>query len=198
MYGRVSTIFLYSIVTLFVVEITLFNCALFYAYITIKGALTSFKNTNGGFIDKIASNPSIKSLLQAGKEGVVAKLLEETVERVFLVSSQHNEREEIPKLSFLGIDMSDAGEFSFIYRRIQSSQSNITRLIIDIGANDGLISSNSFNFIQLGWSAILVEPVPSQMELAVKNTNRFLGNDRQHQNITYVEAAIGAEDGFSK
>ncbi|GAB1608416.1 uncharacterized protein LOC115213411 [Argonauta hians] len=198
MYRHISTIFRYSIVTFFVAELVLFNCALFYAYIMIKGALSSFKNTNGGFIDKIASSPSIKALLEAGKDGGVSKLLEETVERIFLVSYENNKGEEIPKLTFLGIDMSNAGEFGFIYRRIQNSNSKITRLIIDIGANDGLISSNSFNLIQLGWNAILVEPVPSQMKLAKKNTNRFLKNDRAHQNITYVEAAIGPKDGYFK
>ncbi|CAI9723972.1 Hypothetical predicted protein [Octopus vulgaris] len=197
MYRQISVVFRYFIVTFLVAELILFNCALFYAYFMIKGALTSFSNTNGGFIDKISTNPSIKSLLEAGKDGGLSKLLEETVERVFLITYPKNEQDDMPKLTFLGVDMSNAGEFGFIYRRIQTSNFKQSRLVIDIGANDGLISSNSFNLIQLGWNAILVEPVPSQMDLAKSNTRRFV-RSKKYQNVTYVEAAIGQRDGFSE
>lgn len=162
------------IVAFLVTELVLFNCAMFYGYFMIKGALNAFHNTNGGFLDKLSSSQSIRSLLEAAKDGGLSKLLEETVERVFLISYPDSvNKNTLPKITFLGFDMSNAGEIGFIYRRIQSSDFKFTRLVVDIGANDGLISSNSFNLIQLGWSAILVEPVPSQMDLAKMNTYRF-------------------------
>lgn len=37
------------------------------------------------------------------------------------------------------------------------------RFVVDIGANDGLLSSNSFNLASLGWSTVLVEPNPEQV-----------------------------------
>lgn len=162
----------------------------------IKGALNAFHNTNGGFLDKLSSSQSIRSLLEAAKDGGLSKLLEETVERVFLISYPDSvNKNSLPKITFLGFDMSNAGEIGFIYRRIQSGDFKFTRLVVDIGANDGLISSNSFNLIQLGWSAILVEPVPSQMDLAKMNTYRFVDSNPNYQNITYVQAAIGSKDG---
>lgn len=164
----------YFVVAFLVTELILFNFAVFYGYFMIKGALNAFRNTDGGILDKLSSSQSIRSLLEAAKDGGISKVLEETVERVFLISYPHNNDENsYPTLTFLGIDMSNAGEIGFIYRRIQSNNFRFTRLVVDIGANDGLISSNSFNLIQLGWSAILVEPVPSQMELAKINTYRY-------------------------
>ena len=140
----------------------------------IKGAFDAFHSTNGGFLDKLSSSQNIRSLLEAAKDGGLSKLLEETVERVFFISyPDSTNKNTLPKITFLGIDMSHAGEIGFIYRRIQSSDFKFPRLVVDIGANDGLLSSNSFNLIQLGWSAILVEPVPSQMDLAKMNTYRL-------------------------
>ena len=43
------------------------------------------------------------------------------------------------------------------------------RLVLDIGANDGFQGSHSFNFIQLGWMAALVEPNPEAYEEILAN-----------------------------
>jgi hypothetical protein len=64
------------------------------------------------------------------------------------------------------VDYSDSGEFAFLYHRMRSL--NVlsdpkNQLVVDVGANDGLLSSNSFNFVQLGWSAVLVDPVEAQV-----------------------------------
>ena len=40
------------------------------------------------------------------------------------------------------------------------------KLIVDIGANDGFNLSNSYYFIKKGWSALLVDPIPSSMKTA--------------------------------
>ncbi len=41
--------------------------------------------------------------------------------------------------------------------------------VLDIGANDGKTFSNSLRLIELGWSAILIEPSPKE-----KLTNRAI------------------------
>ena len=43
------------------------------------------------------------------------------------------------------------------------------RVVVDIGANDGLLSCNSFNLASLGWSTVLVKPNPEQLALAKNN-----------------------------
>ena len=45
--------------------------------------------------------------------------------------------------------------------------------VVDIGAFDGVIASNSHNLLQLGWSGLLVEPHPEHFQLAV-NSKRGL------------------------
>ena len=42
------------------------------------------------------------------------------------------------------------------------------RLVVDVGANDGFLSSNSYNLVRWGWSAVLVEPNPEMLALAKK------------------------------
>jgi FkbM family methyltransferase len=65
-------------------------------------------------------------------------------------------------------------------------------LVIDLGANDGFIGSMSLNFVQLGWNAVLVEPLPAMMALARANLERYR---RPEQRLVFVEAAIGASAG---
>ena len=93
----------------------------------------------------------------------------QTVERLFIISTPNE------TINSVGVDVSGAGEASFIYRRILASrQKDYHKLVVDIGANDGYLSSNSFNFIQWGWDAILVEPMEDQLELARRNVGRYI------------------------
>ena len=39
-------------------------------------------------------------------------------------------------------------------------------LVVDVGANDGFLSSNSYNLVRWGWSSVLVEPNPEMLDLA--------------------------------
>ena len=43
----------------------------------------------------------------------------------------------------------------------------INRQIVDIGAYDGIFGSNSLNFINLGWNAVLVEPVVCTVHFSI-------------------------------
>lgn len=63
--------------------------------------------------------------------------------------------------------------------------------LLDCGANDGVLLSNSRALIELGWSAILVEPAPeAYRKLVLNNANKIFA-DR----VTAVNAAIAQTDG---
>lgn len=90
------------------------------------------------------------------------------------------------------IDVSNDGEFGFLMKymskfnrvprercpiRIESCWPFLPgryRVIVDIGAFDGLMSSNSFNLIQAGWDAVIVEPYPPLMEKAKHHLERYV------------------------
>ena len=59
-------------------------------------------------------------------------------------------------------------------------------LFVEVGAFDGISFSNSSCLAEVGWSGILIEPIPG---FAEECRRRYRGNDR----IQIVEAAVGAE-----
>lgn len=65
-----------------------------------------------------------------------------------------------------GIDFSQYGQPSFFRRFIPPE---VSRWIVDIGAHDGIDGSNSRQFVLDGWSALLVEPLPSAFDALEKN-----------------------------
>lgn len=77
--------------------------------------------------------------------------------------------------------------------------------VLDVGANDGILLSNSRALIESGWSAVLVEPahVPFQklVGLYIPSVTPPVGGDKVHSilnketGIQCVEAAITTQDG---
>ena len=65
---------------------------------------------------------------------------------------------------------------------------NQTGTLIDIGANDGKILSNSLSLIESGWKAVLVEPCENPYE---KMCDLHAGNE----NVYCYNIAIDTEDG---
>lgn len=63
--------------------------------------------------------------------------------------------------------------------------------VLDLGANDGILLSNSRALIELGWRAVLVEPAaPAFRKLVINNANaEFSGR------VQCVNAAITTQDG---
>jgi FkbM family methyltransferase len=93
------------------------------------------------------------------------------------------------------IDVSDRSTIRWLYQkhlRQRLGAGSRRPLVIDLGANDGFIGSMSLNFVQLGWDAILVEPLPEMMALARRNLERYR---RDGQRLSFIEAAIGPSDG---
>jgi hypothetical protein len=63
------------------------------------------------------------------------------------------------RVGTVAVDVSHSGESGFLYRRMASKplDASVARLVVDIGANDGFLSSNSYNWVHWGWSTVLVE-----------------------------------------
>ncbi len=62
---------------------------------------------------------------------------------------------------------------------------------LDIGAYDGIDSSNTARLVELGWSGVLVEAAPIYFDMLLKNCS---GNSK----LTLVNCALDTTDGFRK
>ena len=138
------------------------------------------------------NDPEMVHLLRQGV-GLLREhtgLYHEAAGRLFVANDVHG----VPQCL---IDVSDRSTIRWLYqqhlRRCVASSSR-RPLIIDLGANDGFIGSMSLNFIQLGWDAIVVEPLPEMMALARRNLERYRSDG---QSLLFIEAALGPCDGES-
>lgn len=168
-----------------IVEIFVLHLVLFYVYSSSREVLQTFDGAKGSFIDKLLNIGIAREAVVKGKYGGISWLIQNTVDRLYVVRVQpegdiqniHTKsklKDPQAELYVFGFDVSHSGEALYIYSRIlRSPKFPYARLIVDIGANDGLMASNSYNFIHWGWSAILVEPQHSQLELAKKSTERY-------------------------
>lgn len=146
-------------------EIVIFHGLVIYAYFQFKENFTPLYDPNKQtLIEKFGANKFARNIIFSAKYGGLSSILQDTVERIYITYPKGNKN---ISLSTFKLDTSHSGEFLYLYRRILSRKSFLyKRLIVDIGANDGFLSSNSFNFIQHGWNGILVEPLSEQLHLA--------------------------------
>ena len=108
--------------------------------------------------------------------------------------------EVAPGLRRLLIDVSSKGQIATIltHMRRQPPLPEEHHLVIDIGANDGFQGSHSFNLIQLGWIAALVEPDPEACREIHDNVlRRGLGGAKERVIVCNL-AATEATDGKAK
>jgi FkbM family methyltransferase len=62
------------------------------------------------------------------------------------------------------------------------------RTVVDVGANDGFYSSNSYPFIARGWQALLIEPHPAAFQKAKQL-------HRKREQVLLLNAACSDRDG---
>jgi hypothetical protein len=177
-----------------VLELIVFNLAVFYGYSSIRNIIIPLLSSSpgSGTVDQVISgNPVVQKAVSIGKNGGFDFLLRSSLERVYVLSYPNRRQLDGNKtrdqtsdqskgtpeaevlLGSLGLDVSHSGEWLLVFKRIQARRTfPYEQLVVDIGANDGLLGSNSYNFIQLGWHAILVEPMSSQIDQAKVNLNR--------------------------
>lgn len=177
--------FLYLVVGLAVSELLIINLTIMYAFISIRSEFSSLfsdQQRGASFFDKLIKVPAIRNMIYEGKSGGFLKLIQNTLERVYIVTENGDISTgtdfDRGQIGYVALDVSSAGEALYLIRRIKQRGVNFSkgyrRLIVDIGANDGLMSSNSFNLIQLGWDAILVEPQLSLLHQAKENIERWV------------------------
>jgi FkbM family methyltransferase len=67
------------------------------------------------------------------------------------------------------------------------------KLIIDVGANDGFLSSNSYNLVRAGWDAVLFEPLPKNFNI-LKQLHEVI-RKKENQMVLLRNFAIAPQDG---
>lgn len=158
----------------------------------------------------LAERPLVRSAIHdLVASGTLASVTRETLSRVHLTTlggdgdgdgGSGDRRVRFPKVQTLGIDVSHSGEATFVYGRFQKVLARVERakselgfapLVVDVGANDGFLSSNSYNLVRWGWSAVLVEPNPEMLALARAAQDPFVDPGRDgSQTACYVNAAM--------
>jgi FkbM family methyltransferase len=108
--------------------------------------------------------------------------------------------EVAPGLQRLLVDVSSKGQITAVLTHMhqQPPLPEEHRLVIDIGANDGFQGSHSFNLIQLGWMAALVEPDPEACREIHDNVLRRGFAGAKERVIVCNVAATEATDGEAK
>ena len=119
----------------------------------------------------------------------VRVFVKEGVERVRLV--ERDSDGQIVRVLQAVADVSWDREFWFVMddllRDGPTAAAAYARLVVDLGAFDGLVSSNSYNWLELGWDALLVEPFSESMALAKSHTRDFV---MRGQHVRYEQAAV--------
>eukprot|EP00698_Gefionella_okellyi_P004121 TRINITY_DN1385_c0_g1_i3.p1 TRINITY_DN1385_c0_g1~~TRINITY_DN1385_c0_g1_i3.p1 ORF type:complete len:315 (+),score=52.85 TRINITY_DN1385_c0_g1_i3:46-990(+) len=158
-------------------------------YNYVAGIRTSFdsKISNAGGDYRQAA---LQYFLDSGRFDDLKVVLNSAVkglERVQVVDVATN------RLMKIQIDVSNDGEYAYLLSFMaRSNKFPKHRIIVDIGAFDGLMSSNSFNFIQLGWDGLIVEPSPELMAKAKSHLERFATG---WQTVEFAQVAVSDSDG---
>ncbi len=87
------------------------------------------------------------------------------------------------------LDHSQAGEVTLL-RQLVSETPGFPRLVVDVGAHDGWLLSNSYPFIGAGWDGVLVEPLPGAFE-------RLVANHRRHPHARCINVACSDTEGVA-
>ena len=183
--------------------------ALVWHALTLAGWLTSRVTAARGYLRDVgdltdlAERPGIREAVRSVvASGALARLERDVVGRLHVVDDE---------TMSVGVDVSHSGEATWVYRRYQqalrssqgkrdgdeSARSSAARdpgfapLVVDVGANDGFLSSNSYNLARWGFSTVLVEPNPAMLALAREAQEPMIDPYREGtQRSCYVNAGM--------
>ena len=180
--------------------------ALVWHALTLAGWLTSRVTAAQGYLRDVgdltdlAERPGIREAVRSVvASGALARLERDVVGRLHVVDDG---------TMSVGVDVSHSGEATWVYRRYQqalrSSSSGkrdgnksarldpgFAPLVVDVGANDGFLSSNSYNLARWGFSTVLVEPNPAVLALAREAQEPMIDPYREGtQRSCYVNAGM--------
>ncbi|GFS09818.1 glycosyl transferase, group 1 [Elysia marginata] len=204
----------YLVGAIAIIEFILLNIFMLYVISHLSQTFSALTSNDGShsrsFLNRLQDNGLVNDIISNAKSNqLFQKTLQETLERVYIVHSKQQRSRSgksvlrdvkdrtMKDISFLGLDVSHSKEATYIYNRILSRKEFPYHFfIVDIGANDGFLSSNSFNFIQWGWDAVLVDPQGLELQTAWQNIKSYI--DQYNDGDQYVElvrAAITEQDG---
>jgi len=97
-------------------------------------------------------------------------------------------------LSQMIVDVSRNGEFRWLWNHIQRTNDDVPPFVLDVGAYDGVMASNSFNFLTLsGWQGLLVEADEGNCRTAKANL-KFVHERGLAPPVNFHCGAIGRVD----
>ena len=160
-----SSCFNFKLVNLFVIFMFLVCSSIFYGIYYVFSFVSNVDSISLGF-----------SALRA--------LVEQVPERLVVLDKNGNYNGQII------LDLSWDKEFTFLSKRMLKDGQPKNKYVVDLGAFDGKISSNAYNFFQCGWDGLLVEASSANMKLTKEHTRQFLENG---QTIKYEQVAVVAE-----
>ena len=144
------------------------------AWLTSRVTLAATYLADVGDLTDLAERPGVREAVQSlTASGTLARLEKDVVNRLHV---------EDDGTMALGVDVSHSGEATWVYRRyrqvlkrsfsdahpskVPRSHAGFAPLVVDVGANDGFLSSNSYNLARWGFSTVLIEPNPAMLKLA--------------------------------
>ena len=180
--------------------------ALVWHALTLAGWLASRVTAAQGYLRDVgdltdlAERPGIREAVRSVvASGALARLERDVVGRLHVVDDE---------TMSVGVDVSHSGEATWVYRRYQQalessspgkrdgnksarSDPGFAPLVVDVGANDGFLSSNSYNLARWGFSTVLVEPNPAMLALAREAQEPMIDPYREGvQRGCYVNAGM--------
>lgn len=104
-----------------------------------------------------------------------------------------------PGLHQFIVDVSGGGQITSVLKHMYSRTPlrKEQRLVLDIGANDGVQGSHSFNLIQLGWMGALVEPNPEAYGEILENVAGKRLEGAEHRVVVRNVAVTEDLDGLA-
>jgi FkbM family methyltransferase len=93
-------------------------------------------------------------------------------------------------------DVSESKEFSYLMNYyINNRDTKYENFIVDVGGFDGISFSNSFNFFQIGFSGLIVEPLPENIK-KMKEIFQYRMKINLKQQLSIIHGAVSNHDGF--
>lgn len=149
-------------------------------------------------VTDLAERPGVRDLVErlTGVESMsaIAQVVDRVMLHDFATPTNGERRLDAKPLYGLVLDVSHSGEAGLVLKRVAQrppKDRGYAPIVVDVGANDGVLSSNSYNLVQTGWSSVLVEPNPDLLSVARKMQGSLVDPWRDGgQRICYVQAAM--------
>eukprot|EP00698_Gefionella_okellyi_P022309 TRINITY_DN737_c0_g1_i1.p1 TRINITY_DN737_c0_g1~~TRINITY_DN737_c0_g1_i1.p1 ORF type:complete len:302 (+),score=35.71 TRINITY_DN737_c0_g1_i1:1253-2158(+) len=175
---------------------TVVGVLLLFTLVSINFSVIYVFNLTQAYVDELRSVTTDKDQI---KNSVMKWLTADHIDDLKgILSFSSKQIERVMMLDHEGVphnfmlDVSSDGEYGYLAYHIARHHPRISKFVLDIGAYDGLLGSNSYNFFQAGWNGLVVEPHPKHFGNLKKNLARFVNKG---QSIGFARVAMSDYDG---